>query len=124
MDHDLETLLSLHGTKYVYESGYWYEIVAYQVESSIYRPHGIRYSLTFHDHHNQRIFGMDNAHAVPAAKQGMYRGRIGEWDHFHQTMSDKGTPYEFVDAAQLIEDFFRSIEKIIAEVTKLKTTNH
>lgn len=55
MDHHLELLLSLHGTKYMFDCGYWYEIVAYQVEKSPGRPHGIRYSLTFHDNHNQRI---------------------------------------------------------------------
>lgn len=89
MGHDLDTLLSMHGTKFTYESGYWFEIVAYQVEVNQSRPHGIRYSLTFHDHHNQRIFGMDNAHAIAATKQGMCRGRIQEWDHLHQSISDK-----------------------------------
>ncbi|TCQ85732.1 MULTISPECIES: DUF6516 family protein [Rahnella] len=118
MDHDLDTLLNMHGTKYTYDCGYWFEIVAYQVEVTSSRPHGIRYSLTFHDHHNQRIYGMDNSHAVAPTKQGMYRGRIQEWDHLHQSISDKGTPYEFVNAAQLMEDFFSAIDKIIAGISE------
>lgn len=106
----------MHGTKFTYECGYWFEIVAYQVEVNQSRPHGIRYPLTFHDHQNQRIFRMDNAHAIAATKQGMCRGRIQKWDHLHQSISDKVTPYEFVNAAQLIKDFFSAIEKIIAEI--------
>lgn len=116
MDHGLDTLLSMHGTKYTYECGYWFEIVAFQVNVTSSIPHGIRYTLTFHDHHNQRIFGMDNAHAVAPTKKGICRGRILEWDHVHQSIKDKGTPYEFVNAEQLMQDFFSAIEKIIAEI--------
>ena len=116
MDYGLETLLSLHGTKYEYACGYWYEIIAYRVEPGINRPHGIRYSLTLHDRHNQRVYGMDNAHAPHCPQKRMSRARIQRWDHVHQTLTDKGKPYDFIDAAQLMEHFFTAVDDIIAQV--------
>lgn len=117
MDYGLDTLLSLHGTRYEYECGYWYEIIAYQVEASLHRPHGIKYSLTLHDHHNQRIFGMDNAHAPYCPQKAMSRARIQVWDHVHNSMKDKGTPFDFIDAGELMNHFFSAVERIIAEAT-------
>lgn len=108
-------MLSLHGTRYEYACGYWYEIIAYQVEPTLNRPHGIRYCLTLHDHHNQRIYGIDNAHAPPCPRKGMSRARIQVWDHIHRSIADKGKPYDFVDAAQLMDHFFTTVEKIVAQ---------
>lgn len=66
-DIGLEVLLSLDGAGYTEENGYWYKIEVSRVDASKERPHGIRYSLTFHDNYNQRILGFDNAHAaIPA----------------------------------------------------------
>ncbi|WP_380183744.1 hypothetical protein [Kalamiella sp. sgz302252] len=63
--------------------------------------------MTLHDHHNQRVYGIDNAHAPHCPQKGMSRALIRGWDHEHKTMTDKGTPYDFVDAAQLMERFRR-----------------
>lgn len=77
-------------------------------------PHGIRYNLTLHDKYNKRVFGMDNAHGIKPPKKGMYTGRL-VYDHIYRSSIDKGYPYHFVSAIQLIEDFFLKIDDVIAE---------
>ncbi|VEG89926.1 toxin-antitoxin system TumE family protein [Legionella spiritensis] len=112
-DIGLEILLSLDGTEYTEENGYWYKIEASRVEPTKERPHGIRYNLTLHDNYNQRILGFDNAHAVKAKKQGYYTGTIVSYDHVHRSIKDKGTPYEFKDAEQLLNDFLNEVNSIL-----------
>ncbi|HFO5615127.1 TPA: type II toxin-antitoxin system YafO family toxin [Escherichia coli] len=36
-------------------------------------------------------------------------------DHIHRTSSDKGYPYEFTSAEQLLLDFFNHVDRVIAE---------
>lgn len=113
MDVGLENLLALDGTEYTEENGYWYKIEASLVIPSKERPHGIRYSLTLHDNYNQRILGFDNAHGIKAKKSGKYSGHIIKYDHVHTSIKDKGTPYEFESATQLLCDFFTEVNSII-----------
>lgn len=75
-------------------------------------PHGIRYSLTLHDRHGERIMGFDNAHAVKAKKKDQYQGRK-TYDHRHRHSKDEGVPYEFVDAHQLLKDFWSEVDKTL-----------
>ena len=112
-DIGLEVLLSLDGTEYTEENGYWYKIEASRVEPSKERPHGIRYNLTLHDNYNQRILGFDNAHAVKAKKHGYYTGVIMSYDHVHRSIKDKGLPYEFKDAQQLLNDFLNEVNSVL-----------
>jgi len=112
-DTGLELLLELHGTEYTENNGYWYRIEAWIIDSTPERPHGIRYNLTLHDKYNKRILGFDNAHAVKHKKKKKYKGRIVEYDHTHETALDKGTPYEFVNAEQLLQDFFNRLNQIL-----------
>ena len=113
-DASLNVLLELNGTKYYENNGYWHKIEAWLVEVTVERPHGIRYCLTLHDNHNQRIFGIDNAHAVSSSqKRGIYSGRIMEYDHVHNTINDEGTPYHFNNAEQLIKDFYKRMNQIL-----------
>lgn len=114
MNHGLDTLLSLDGFEYTYENGYWYRIEASLVETTKERPHGLRYSLTFHNNYNKRIFGMDNAHGVKQGKK--FQGRLITYDHLHKNTVDKGTPYQFNSAEKLLEDFFRHIDKILKDL--------
>lgn len=83
--------------------------------SSEHRPHGIKYSLTLHDRTLQpnetRIFGIDNAHSVKA-KGNIYIARKVTWDHVHK--NDQILNYEFVDAEQLLIDFWQSVKTILA----------
>ncbi|KTC65020.1 Uncharacterised protein (plasmid) [Legionella adelaidensis] len=115
-DIGLEVLLSLDGTEYTEENGYWHKIEASRVEPTKERPHGIRYNLTLHDNYNQRILGFDNAHAVKAKKHGYYTGSIVSYDHMHRSIKDKGIPYEFESAQQLLNDFLNEVNSIMSKL--------
>lgn len=115
-DPVIETLLDLHGSVFDQGGGYWIKIEAWAVESSGVIPHGIRYSLTLHEPYGKRILGYDNAHAVKPPKKFKYAGRILAYDHKHRHASDKGVPYEFKDAQQLLEDFFADVDRVLLEV--------
>lgn len=112
-DVGLETLLELSGTEYTEENGYWYRLDAWVVEATSERPHGIRYNLTLHDNFNQRILGFDNAHAIYVNEGGRFNGFIMKYDHKHTSINDKGTPYEFESAEQLLNDFFKEVNSIL-----------
>jgi hypothetical protein len=43
-------------------------------------------------------------------------GRNIVYDHKHLNPSDKGTPYAFESAEQLLADFFREVDKIISRM--------
>lgn len=76
-------------------------------------PHGIRYSLTLHDHQGTRIMGFDNAHPVKKRNIGRHQGRK-TYDHRHRHSQDEGVPYEFIDASQLITDFWSEVDRILS----------
>ncbi|MEK9499052.1 DUF6516 family protein [Photorhabdus sp. P32] len=116
-DSGLDVLLGLHGQRVYRDDGYWWKIEVWTVKPTNFIPHGIRYNLTLHDKYNTRVFGMDNAHAITPPKRSQYRGRL-VYDHVHRNSIDKGVPYEFTSAYQLIEDFFTKIDEIIAEREK------
>ncbi|HVA55078.1 MAG TPA: DUF6516 family protein [Gammaproteobacteria bacterium] len=105
----LDTLLDLDGERMVFEDGSWVKFEAQQIEATPERPHGIEYSLTYHDRYNRRILGFDNAHAVQSDRRG-YHGRRVEYDHRHAHPKDKGIPYDFESPEQLVTDFWRAIE--------------
>lgn len=115
-DIGLEVLLSLNGTEYTEENGYWYKIEVSRVEPTKERPHGIRYNLTLHDNYNQRILGFDNTHAVKAKKHGYHGGTIISYDHVHRSIKDKGLHYEFKDSQQLLRDFLSEVNLILSKL--------
>lgn len=117
-DIGLEILLSLDSTEYTEENGYWYKIEASKVEPTKERPHGIRYNLTLHDNYNQRIIGFDNAHSVKPKKHGYHTGTITSYDRIHRSMRDKGVPYEFKDAQQLLNDFLNEVNSILSKLNE------
>jgi hypothetical protein len=117
-DAAIDTLLDLHGSILDQGGGYWIKLEAWQVDVSDEIPHGIRYSLTLHEPYGKRILGYDNAHAVKPPKKFKYAGRILAYDHKHRHASDKGVPYEFKDAQQLINDFFADVDRVLLEVKK------
>ena len=114
-DHEIRTLLDLHDQIIDQEEGYWIKIEAWKVESNKDIPHGIRYSLTLHAPSGKRILGYDNAHAV-TGKLKKYSGQRLPFDHKHRHVADKGVPYEFRDAHQLLSDFFNEVDLILKEV--------
>ncbi|MES9881162.1 MAG: DUF6516 family protein [Sedimenticola sp.] len=117
-DSGIETLLDLHDQIIDQDGGYWIKIEAWRVEATLMVPHGIRYSLTLHEPYGRRILGYDNAHLAKPPKKFKFVGRILPYDHQHRHASDKGVPYEFKDAYQLLSDFFTEVDRVLQEVRK------
>lgn len=115
VDVGLETLLDLNGQAYCLDNGYWVKFEAWRVAANEKIPHGIRYSLTLHDRQNHRVIGFDNAHGCPTPRRKRFSGRRIVWDHRHHPGETIG-PYEYESAAQLIEDFWAEVERIIQGV--------
>ncbi|MDN5937458.1 MAG: DUF6516 family protein [Salinisphaera sp.] len=111
----LETLLDLNGSIIDQGDGYWVKLEAWRVEVTDDIPHGIRYSLTFHEPHGERILGYDNAHAVKRPKKFKYVGRRLPFDHKHRHGSDKGVAYGFESAYRLLEDFFSDVDGVLQQ---------
>lgn len=114
----VETLLDLNEQIIDQENGYWIKIAAWRVEASKLVPHGIRYCLTLHEPYGKRILGYDNAHAVKLPKKFKYAGTRLPYDHKHRHASDKGVPYEFRDAHQLLVDFFDEVDRVLREIRR------
>ena len=114
-DHGISTLIDLHEQIIDQGGGYWVKIEAWRVEATAGVPHGIRYTLTLHEPYGKRILGYDNAHAVKPAKKFKYAGRRLTYDHKHRHANDKGVPYGFQDAQQLLIDFFSEVDRVLKE---------
>ncbi len=111
-DSTFETLLSLNGEYFRMDDGYWVKIEARRVPPCEAVPHGIRYSLTLHNRYNQRVLGFDNAHA-PKPVRKRFGAFKTTWDHKHRR--NRTTAYEFESPGQLIEDFWREVDRDKAE---------
>jgi len=112
-DPGLDALLDLHGqTLFVDESGYWVKFVAVRTEATPERPHGLSYSLTLHDPTGVRLVGFDNAHPVRERHGPGTRSRE-ERDHRHRLRTIR--PYDYTDAATLLEDFWKEVDEVLRE---------
>jgi hypothetical protein len=107
VDYELEVLLSLDGLEFQFAGGHRVKIAAQRVEATKSRPQGIKYSLTLHDSHGRRIYGLDNAHGV--------RRRRPEFDHRHVYGGGRLLPYVYRGPVQLLEDFYAEVERILRE---------
>lgn len=113
-DKDIDTLLDLDGLVIEQAGRYWTKFEVRQIPQITEEiPHGIRYSLTLHDRHGERIMGFDNAHAVKTRKKSKHQCRK-TYDHRHRDSKDEGVPYEFVDAYQLLKDFWSEVDKTLS----------
>lgn len=112
-DRALSTLLELDGEILDQDNGCWVEIHAWTVEPTADVPHGLRYSLTLHDRSGTRILGFDNAHAPKGSKRGRFAGQKLPYDHRHRHAADRGVPYSFRDAHQLLKDFFAEVDRVL-----------
>jgi hypothetical protein len=117
-DIGMDTLIDLSGNIVQQERGYWVEIHAWRVGTTALIPHGIRYALTMHDTSGKRVMGYDNAHAVKSSGRLKFAGQVLPYDHKHRSISDKGVPYEFKDAYQLLSDFFTDVDRVLKETKK------
>lgn len=112
-DKDVETLLDLNGSIFDQGDGFWIKIEAWRVRPTPGIPHGIAYSLTLHEPYGTRILGFDNAHAVKPPGKFKYAGRILAHDHKHRHAQDKGVPYGYTSAHQLLQDFFDEADRVL-----------
>ena len=78
------------------------------------RPGAIEYALTLHRPGGKRILGYDNAHA-PDVRTGPSNrsARPTAFDHVHK--GERVVPYTFRSPGDLLEDFWRNVEKILKE---------
>jgi hypothetical protein len=111
-DSGITTLIELHDQIIDQGHGYWIKIEAWLVVATSDIPHGIRYSLTLHEPYGRRILGYDNAHAIKPLKKFKFAGTRLPYDHKHRHVSDKGVPYVFGDAHQLLSDFFTEVDRV------------
>ncbi len=113
-DPCLDTLLELHGQTFVLdEAGHWVKFRVAQVEVTSERPHGLSYSLTLHGPDGIRVAGFDNAHSV-RKRQGPQPRKGRTLDHKHRFLTVR--PYEYTDAAALIEDFWKLVDAVLDEI--------
>ena len=107
---DIDILLDLDGVIIEQAGGCWTKFEVRRISQPTEEiPHGIRYSLTLHDRHGERMMGFDNAHAVKSRKKRKYQGRK-TYDHRHRHAADEAVPYEFVDGHQLLKDFWLEVD--------------
>jgi hypothetical protein len=108
-EESLLDLLGYNGQIYTLECGYWLKFEVRTVEKTDNVPHGVSYSFTLHTTDGTRILGYDNAHTV-LHRGGQFVAAPAAADHWHRDESDEGRPYTFVNADQLIVDFFSEVE--------------
>lgn len=112
-DPGLDTLLDLDGqTLFVDEIGHWVKFVVRRTATTPERPHGLSYSLTLHAPNGDRLVGFDNAHPAKE-RRGPGTRRRGESDHRHRLRAIR--PYEYKDAATLLEDFWKEVDVVLQE---------
>lgn len=56
------------------------------------------------------------AHPRHTARKFKFAGMRLPYDHRHRHAADKGVPYEFKDAHQLLLDFFAEVDRVLEEV--------
>lgn len=113
-DSGLDALLPLDGEVFFIDpqGNHWVKFEIKRVAASAERPHGLRYSLTLHAKDGQRLVGFDNAHPVTSGS-GPGAKRLAAFDHKHRLRTIR--PYEYSDAASLLEDFWKEVEAALAE---------
>ncbi len=114
-DSELEVLLALNGAVFEMAAGVIVEFAARRTPATPQRPHGISYALVLREKSGGPPWvRFDNAHLVAQKIRG-YRRKRPAYDHWHRTPKDKGHPYEFTTAAQLLDDFWREVKRTLNE---------
>jgi hypothetical protein len=55
---------------------------------------------------------------VKPPRKFKFAGRRLAHDHRHRAANDKGVPYAFESAAQLLVDFFEEVDRVIKEAQR------
>ncbi len=105
-DPSLDDLLLLNGQIMVVDptGGHWVKFVVRRVPATPAKPHGLDYSLTLHAANGERLVGFDNAHAV---------GKEKTFDHSHRLR--RVQPYDYRGAADLLADFWITVDAVLKE---------
>ena len=112
-DRSLDTLLDLHAqTLFVDEVGHWVKFLVRRTEVTAEQPHGLSYSLTLHAPDGTRLVGFDNTHPV-RDRRGPGKEKRRENDHRHRLRTIR--PYDYMDAATLLEDFWKEVDSVLKE---------
>ena len=113
-DSGLDALLPLDGEVFFIDphADHWVKFEVKRIAATVERPHGLRYSLTLHARDGERLVGFDNAHPVTSGS-GPGAKRSAAFDHKHRLRTIR--PYEYSDAASLLEDFWKEVEAALAE---------
>jgi hypothetical protein len=108
-DPNLDVLLDLDGQVFVVDPAgrYWVRFRVTSVPVTPEKPHGLDYSLTLHGPTGERLVGFGNAH--PVGRQS--RGEPQDHRHRHQTVRS----YPYRDAASLLDDFWKTVDKVLLE---------
>lgn len=110
-----ETLMVLDGTEFEMAPGIVAEFAVRRTDETPERPHGISYTLVLRSKTGGAPWlRFDNAHAIREKDRGYKRKRVA-YDHWHRTLRDPGRPYNFTTAAQLLDDFWREVKRILNE---------
>ncbi len=68
---------------------------------------------------NKRILGFDNSHEIEfGGKRGVSPERT--FDHWHYDENDQGRPYNYVNAGQLLEDFWKEVDRRLETLKESK----
>ena len=94
------------------EAGHQVKFVVVQAEVTRDRPHGLFCSLTLYTPDGTCLAGFDNAHPA-RQRRGPGTRRHRESDDRHRLRSIG--PYEFKDAATLLEDFWTEVDAVLTE---------
>lgn len=116
-DISLDTLLDLHGQTLFIDDEHWVKFIVVRVEATPDRPHGLSYSLTLHDGSGERLVGFDNAHPVSDVRGPGGKGKR-RFDHKHRLRTVR--PYDYSDAATLLQDFWAEVDAVLREKGVLK----
>jgi hypothetical protein len=111
---ELEVLLALDGRSFEAASGYVVEFIARRTERTAQRPHGISYALVFRPATGEPFVRFDNAHGIKRPG-GRFVKTSQTFDHWHRGQGDPGRPNSFTTAAQLLEDFWREVKRVMDE---------
>lgn len=112
---ELELLLTLDGAEFEMASGVIVEFTVRRTDRTAERPHEISYALVLRLKRGGAPWvRFDNAHAVQPPGRG-YRRKRAAYDHWHRTAKDKGRPYNFTTAVQLLEDFWQEVKRTLDE---------
>ncbi|HKO09012.1 MAG TPA: DUF6516 family protein [Alphaproteobacteria bacterium] len=114
-EDELEPLLALDGADFEMAPGVVVGFTVRRTEPTAERPHGISYALILRPKRGGAPWvRFDNAHAVQTPGRG-YRRKRAAYDHWHRTAKDKGRPYKFTTAMQLLEDFWQEVKRTLDE---------